>query len=95
MSTKDAPKKTLVLHVTVPGFWADDLDDCAAEIAITTPTAQDRLDVVLEEWMRPEVGITLVSRPGEKSANGDFELHAYTGRVVGAELRDRDLGVTS
>jgi hypothetical protein len=80
-------KKTLVLHITVPGFWADDLDDCAREIADgEKPTAEDRLEVVLEEWMRPEVGITLVSLPGEKSGNDDFEVHAYTGRIVGAEL---------
>lgn len=88
--TQPEPKKTLVLHVTVPGFWADDLDDCAREIAVgEEPTAGDRLDVVLEEWMRPEVGISLVSLPGEKSDSGDFDLHVYKGQIVGAELRDR------
>jgi hypothetical protein len=43
---------------------------------------------VLEEWMRAEVGITLVSIPGEKCMSDDFEVHAYTGRIVGAETRD-------
>lgn len=86
----EAPKKTLVLHVTVPGFYADDLDDCAREVADGDPGPEERLEVVLEEWMRQEVGITLVSLPGEKSMNDDFEVHAYTGRIVGAEPRDRE-----
>lgn len=87
----DKPKKTLVLHVTVPGFYADDLDDCAKEYADEEePTARERLEVVLEEWMREEIGITLVSLPGEKSMSDDFEVHAYTGRIVGAELRNRE-----
>jgi hypothetical protein len=88
MST-EGPKKTLVLHVTVPGFYADDLDTCARVVADGDPGPDDRLEVVLEEWMREQVGITLVSLPGEKSTGDDFEVHAYTGRVVGAELRDR------
>lgn len=87
---KPEPKKTLVLHVAVPGFWADDLDGCAREIADGEPTDADRLEVVLEEWMREEVGITLVSLPGEKCMGDDFEVHAYTGRIVGASLRDRE-----
>lgn len=87
--------KTLVLHIAVPGFHADDLDQCAKEIADGEPTAEDRLEVVLEEWMRAEVGITLVSLPGEKNMNDDFEVHAYTGRIVGAELRDREPGDAS
>jgi hypothetical protein len=40
--------------------------------------------------MRQEVGITLVSIPGEKCTSDDFEVHAYTGRIVGADLRDRE-----
>ena len=91
MSTDPKPKKTLVLHVTVPGFYADDLDDCARVMLDEGEVGPaDRLEVVLEEWMRQEVGITLVSLPGEKSTNDDFEVHAYTGRIVGAELRDRE-----
>ena len=89
---KEEPKKVLVLHVTVPGFWADDLDESAALIAEFRdrgPTAEDRLYIVTEEWMRDEVGITLVSLPGEKNLNSEFEIHAYTGRIVGAEVRDR------
>jgi hypothetical protein len=88
--TTDKPTKTLVLHVTVPGFYADDLDDYAKNYADGDPGPGDRLEVVLEEWMRQEVGITLVSIPGEKCTSDDFEVHAYTGRIVGAELRDRE-----
>lgn len=81
--------KRLVLHIEVPGFTADDLDACAVHVSGNNPpTAEDRLFVVVEEWMREEVGITLVSRPGEKEMADDFEVHAYTGRIVGAEVRD-------
>lgn len=85
----EPPKKTLVLHIEVPGFYADDLDDLAKELR-NLPGADERLDIV-EEWMRTEVGITLVSLPGEKSMSDDFEVHAYTGRIVGADLRDREV----
>ena len=84
----EGPKKTLVLHVAVPGFYADDLDDCARIYADGDPGPDDRLEVVLEEWMRETVVITLVTLPGEKSTNDDFEMHAYTGRIVGAEIHD-------
>lgn len=83
------PRKHLVLHVEIPGFWADDLDLCAAVMSDPEPPgAVERLYVVTEEWMRAEVGITLVSRPGEKCMNDDFLVQAYTGRIVGAEARD-------
>jgi hypothetical protein len=87
----DLRKKTLVLHIEVPGVWADDLDERAAEWGSDDPAAA-RLVVVTEELMRPEVGITLVSLPGEKEMSGDFEVHAYTGRIVGAETREADHG---
>jgi hypothetical protein len=89
--TEPQPKKVLVLHVEVPGVWADDLPESAAELAGGfAPTAQDYLDVITEEWMRQEVGLTIVTLPGEKSMNDDFEVHAYTGRIVGAEARDKE-----
>jgi len=78
------PKMTLVLHVTVPGFHADDLDASAREYADGEPTAADRLEVVLEEWMRQEVGIALVP------LDSDHGLFVYKGRIVGAELRNRE-----
>jgi hypothetical protein len=83
-----AQQKHLVLHIEIPGFFADDLDDCAAIYSDPAPpTAADRLEVVLEEWMRSEVGITLVSLPGEKCGSDDFAVHAYTGRIVGADTK--------
>ncbi|HZO69366.1 MAG TPA: hypothetical protein VFB74_30610 [Kribbellaceae bacterium] len=84
-----APTKHLVLHIEVPGFYADDLHEMAGYCSEPDePTAEDYLFVVTEEWMRRDVGLTLVSLPGEKSTNDDFEVHAYTGRIVGAEIKD-------
>lgn len=82
-------RKHLVLHVEIDGFYADDLDECAAIYSEPDPPGpRERLDVVTEEWMRETVGITLVGIPGEKCMNDDFEVRAYTGRIVGAEARD-------
>lgn len=84
----DCPGRHLVLHVEIPGFWADDLDECAAVLSEPDPPGpEDRLYVVTEEWMRETVGITLVSIPGEKCLSDDFEVKAFTGRIVGAEAR--------
>lgn len=83
----DKQERHLVLHVKVPGFWADDLDEYAAIVAGddgTPPGPEDRLYIVTEEWMRSQVGITLVSIPGEKCLSDDFEVHAYTGEIIGA-----------
>lgn len=86
------PKKRLVLHVEVPGVYADDLEASAREVASwndrDTPLPEDYLFVVLEEWMRREVGLTVVTLPGEKTTNDDFEVHAYSARIVGAEVRE-------
>lgn len=90
MTTTPEPTKTLVLHIEVPGVWADDLPESAAIYADEDePTPADYLEVVLEEWMRQEVGLTIVTLPGEKSTNDDFEVHAYNGRIVGVDLRER------
>lgn len=90
VTDQPTPTKTLILHIEVPGIWADDLPRCAAELTDGgEPTAEHYLFVVTEEWMRPEVGLTIVTLPGEKNMNDDFEVHAYTGRVVGAEVADR------
>ena len=78
-------KTTLILHIEVPGIWSDDLEESAREYADRggDPTDADRLDVVLEEWMRPSVGLTLLMYDGE-----DPEMMAaYVGRIVGAEAR--------
>ncbi len=89
-------RKHLVLHIEIPGFYADDLDACAAIYSEPGPPGpQDRLNIVLEEWMRETVGVTLVGIPGEKCMNDDFEVRAYTGRIVGAETRDVAVSTTT
>jgi hypothetical protein len=83
------PTKALILHIEIPGFYADDLPAYAAVLSEPDPPKpEDYLYVVTEEWMRTEVGITLVGLPGEKCMSDDFEVCAYTGRIVGAEVRD-------
>lgn len=78
----------LVLHIEVEGFNAEGLDEYAAILAEPEqPGAEHRLKVVTEEWIREEVGLTLVSLPDEKSMNDDFGVHAFNGRIVGAHLR--------
>ena len=87
MSDEAKPLRPLILHVQVEGFYADDLDEMAGYVREEgTVTPEDRLYVVTEEWMRPEVGITLVSLPGEKEMNDDFMVKAFNGRIVGAEV---------
>ena len=94
MSTTPGPRKHLVLHIEIPGFWADDLDRCAGYLSEPDPPGpEDRLYIVTEEWMRAEVGITLVGLPGEKCMSDDFEVRAYTGRIVGAETREAERAV--
>lgn len=87
---KIGPKKMFVLHVAIPDFWGDDLEENAAALLEEgeAPTAEDRLMVVTEEWMRSEVGITLVSLPTEMD---EPEVHSYVGTIVGAETRRRAL----
>ena len=49
-------KKRLRLTVDIDDIWADDLDESAAIYSEPDPPgAKDRLNVVTEEWMRPEV----------------------------------------
>ena len=88
----DKQRKHLVLHIEIPGFYADDLDECARDMMdldeSEAPDAESRLYIVTEEWMRAEVGLTLVSIPGDKCLSDDFEVKAFTGRIVGAETRD-------
>lgn len=84
-----SPKKVLVLHVEVEGFWADDLDEAAEMYGYEPGDPKGGAVVVTEEWMRETVGLTLVGIPGDKCMSDDFEVHAYTARIVGAEARDR------
>ena len=89
MTDQPVPTKTLVLHIEVPGIWAADLPQSAGYYSEPDPPGpEDYLEVVLGEWMRGEVGLTIVTLPGEKSMSDDFEVHAYTGQIVGASVCD-------
>lgn len=85
--TNSVDNATTVLRLTieVPGIWADDLDACASELN-DPPDADARLDVVLNEWMQADVGLTVVTIPGENS-NDEPTLQAYNARIVAAEAR--------
>lgn len=78
----ESVSRRLVLEIEVPDFYVSDEQEFADEHGLTL------LDIVTEEWMRPEVGITLVSIPGEKCMNSDSEVHARVGRIVGARITD-------
>lgn len=77
------PTKVLVLHVEVPGFYVEDLQEAADEWC-----DGDVGRIVTDEMIRAEVGVTFVTVPGEKCLNSDFEVESRTCRVVGAEVRD-------
>lgn len=88
--SEQGPKKKLRLTIEVDDIWADDLDESAAMWAAPEPPGpKDRRNVVTEEWMRPEVILTICTYPGEKSMNDDFEMVPYRARIVGAEAVDR------
>ena len=78
----DEKRRTLVLHVKVPEFYVSEADQEAADEFYDGDLGQ----IVTEEMMRPEVGITLVSLPGEKSMSNDFVVGSFNAFVVGAEL---------
>lgn len=84
-------RKVLRLTVEIPDVYADDLPDTAALWADgRTPTARHYLDGVLEEWLREDATISVVTLPGEKSMNDEFEIHGYSCRIVGVSVRDRE-----
>ena len=73
--------KKLVLEIEVPDFNVDGAQEAADEFLDGSV-----LDIVIEEWMREEVGVTFVTIPGEKSMNSDFEVHSRVCRIVGARI---------
>lgn len=85
-------KKALVLHIEVPDIYADDLPDLAAiwaEGLEDHPIEEHMRDVVLYEWFRDRVVLGLVTIPGDKCTNDEFEVLAREGRIVGASVKDR------
>lgn len=75
--------KKLILYIEVPGIWVDDILEQAIEFG------DEVVDIILEEFMRCEVGLTIVTLPGDKAMSDDFGVHSYTCQVVGAEVVDR------
>jgi hypothetical protein len=71
----------LVLEIEVPDFYVDgEIQKTADEFGCAL------VDIVTDEWMREDVGLTFVSIPGEKCQNSDFEVHAMNGRIIGARI---------
>lgn len=84
----DLSTHKLILEIEVPEFWADGTTQEAADEWYDG----DILPIVTEEWMRADVGLTLISIPGEKSQNHEFEVHGMDGRIVGARIVPREAG---
>ena len=90
MNHPPSPKKRLRLTIEVDEFNADDLNDLVEEFDTNEDPAYTRLYIVTEEWVRPEVTLTLCTIPGDKCTRDDFEMVPFTGRIVAAEAVDRD-----
>jgi hypothetical protein len=70
----------LILEIELADFNVDDVQAASDEWDIPVK------EIVLEEMMRPEVGLTVVTIPGEKCLSDDFEVHAMNARIVGAHI---------
>lgn len=75
-----ADSRRLILEIEVPDFNVDGAQEAADEFLDGSV-----LDIVIEEWMREEVGVTFVTIPGE-NLNSDFEVHSRVCRIVGARI---------
>lgn len=87
---QEQPKKRLRLMIELEGFYADDLDDLVADCFSDDDPAFARHYIVTEEWMKPDVVVTVCTVPGEKCMNDDFELAAFRGLIVAAETAPID-----
>lgn len=75
-------RERLILEIEVPDFNVDGtLENIAAFGGDVTVH-----DVVVNEWMRGEVGVTFVTIPGEKCQNHEFEVETRVCRIVGARI---------
>jgi hypothetical protein len=72
----------LILHIEVPEVNVEGFREVAKEFDM------DLLYIVLEEMMRPQVGVTFVTQPGEKCLNSEFDIFTKTCTVVGVEIRE-------
>jgi hypothetical protein len=73
-----------VLEIEVPGFYVD-----VAEVEFCDEHDIPIVDMVTEEWMRRDVGLTFVTVPGEKNLNSEFGVVAMNGRIIGARIEDK------
>lgn len=90
----EARKFDLVLSVRIADWYADDLPELAKIWRDGDdeyePTVEDMADVVRAEWLRPDVGITAVTIPGDKCTSDDFMVISAVGHIVGASVVERD-----
>ena len=71
----------LVLEIVVPDFNVEGAQEAADEWS-----NGDVLPIVIEEWMRKEVGVTFVTIPGEKEQTRDFEVDSRVCHIVSARI---------
>lgn len=68
-------------------MYCDDLHESARIMTEPDePTEDDYLFLVTEEWMREEVTLTIVTYPGEKCMNHEFDVVPFRGRIVGVSM---------
>jgi hypothetical protein len=82
MESETELTKALVLEIKVPGWYVEDLEERGKDFDVGVEY------IVTEEMMRPEVGLTVVTLPGEKCMNSDYEVVAATGQIIGARVVD-------
>lgn len=70
----------LILEIEVFGINVEGIQEAADEWNLSVD------DILADEVMRREVGVTIVTVPGEKCMNDDFTVSAHDGRVVGARI---------
>jgi hypothetical protein len=86
--------KRLILHVEVPEIYVDDLPGYVAEGMGEgeEATPEDYAVILTNEWVRETVGLTLVTIPGEMTGADEFDIESHNGRIVGIEIKDREVG---
>lgn len=87
MSEPGERTKKLILHVEVPEYYADDIPEGVLLWEGTPDNPRDVANYLAEE-IRSDVGLTVVTIPGDKCMNDDFGVFATTGRIVGAQVVD-------
>jgi hypothetical protein len=86
--------KKLILHIEITDIYVDDLPSYVAEGMGDdwVPTPRRVAAILTSEWIREQVGLTLLPRPGEQAGADEFEIEAHTGTIVGMEIVDKAAG---